>query len=101
MLTIRRSKTDVESAAIVDGRMFRRLDRHGNVGAALSARAIGQLVAARVAAVGIDGNFAAHSLRSGFATSAARTGRQEAAIMRHGRWKSVQVARRYMRAGTR
>ncbi len=28
-------------------------------------------------------------------------GRLEAAVMRHGRWKSVQVARRYIRAGTR
>lgn len=59
------------------------------------------MVAARATAVGLDGDFGAHSLRSGFATSAARAGRLEAAIMRHGRWKSVQVARRYIRAGTR
>jgi hypothetical protein len=30
--------------------------------------------------------------RAGFATAAARAGRTEAAIMRHGRWKSVQVS---------
>jgi len=59
------------------------------------------MVASRACAVGLDGDFAAHSLRSGFATSAARAGRLEAAIMRHGRWKSVQVARRYIRQGTR
>jgi hypothetical protein len=35
------------------------------------------------------------------ATAAARAGRSEAAIMRHGRWKSVQIARRYIRQGAR
>lgn len=127
-LSIRRSKTDREAAgdvvavpygaeeatcpvralqrwlaaaAIENGPLFRRVDRHGNVGVALSGRALANMVAARATAAGLDGDFAAHSLRSGFATAAARAGRLEAAIMRHGRWKSVQVARRYIRAGTR
>ena len=34
-------------------------------------------------------------------TSAARGGFGEAAIMKHGRWKSAAVARRYIRAGNR
>jgi hypothetical protein len=42
-----------------------------------------------------------HSLRSGFATSAARANKSEAAIMRQGRCKSIPVARRYIRAGSR
>jgi hypothetical protein len=42
-----------------------------------------------------------YSLRAGFATAAARAGRSEAAIMCHGRWKSVQIARRYIRQGAR
>jgi len=42
-----------------------------------------------------------HSLRSGFATTAAHAGHSEASIMRHGRWKSIQVARRYIRNGSR
>lgn len=46
-------------------------------------------------------NYAAHSLRSGFATSAARANKSETAIMRQGRWKSIPVARRYIRAGSR
>lgn len=45
--------------------------------------------------------FGAHSLRSNFATSAAHSGFGEAAIMKHGRWKSVAVARRYTRADNR
>ena len=44
--------------------------------------------------------YAGHSLRAGFATAAAQAG-SEAAIMRHGRWKSVQIARRYIRQGAR
>jgi len=55
----------------------------------------------RVAAAGLTGDFGAHSLRSGFATAAARGGFAEAAIMKHGRWRSVAVARRYIRAGNR
>ncbi len=91
----------LEAAAIAKGPLFRRIDRHGNIGTALSDRALANMVTARAATAGLDGDFTAHSLRSGFATAAARAGRLGAAIMRHGRWKSVQVARRYIRAGTR
>jgi integrase len=128
VLTIRRSKTDregagatvavplgeeeetcpvgalrrwLEEAAVSEGRVFRRIDRHGNLGPALSDRALAEIVAARAAAAGLEGDFAGHSLRAGFATAAARAGRSEAAIMRHGRWKSVQIARRYIRQGAR
>ena len=66
-----------------------------------AAWSIGEIVKARVAVVGLDGDFGAHSLRAGFATAAARGGFGEAAIMKHGRWKSVAVARRYIRAGNR
>jgi len=62
---------------------------------------IATIVRERAALANVAGDFAAHSLRAGFATSAARAGRTEAAIMRHGRWKSVQVARRYIRQGSR
>jgi integrase len=128
VLTIRRSKTDregagatvavpvggeeatcpvgavrrwLETAAIDEGRVFRRIDRHGNLGPTLSDRALAEIVAMRAAAAGIEGDFAGHSLRAGFATAAARAGRSESAIMRHGRWKSVQIARRYIRRGAR
>src|SRR5450631_220589 len=128
VLTIRRSKTDregvgatvavplggeeatcpvgalrrwLDTAAVSEGPVFRRIDRHSNLGSALSDRALAQIVAARAATAGLEGDFAGHSLRAGFATAAARAGRSEAAIMRHGRWKSVQIARRYIRQGTR
>ena len=127
MLTIRRSKTDrdgasaavavplggeeatcpvgalrrwLDTAAISEGRIFRRIDRHGHLGPKLSDRALAEIVATRAAAAGLEGDFAGHPLAD-FATAAARAGRSEAAIMRHGRWKSVQIARRYIRQGTR
>ncbi|MGP6159783.1 MAG: hypothetical protein ACLPYS_20185 [Vulcanimicrobiaceae bacterium] len=100
-MTIRRSKTDregagatvaiplgadertcpvlalrrwLEAAAIGERRVFRRIDRHGNLGPALSDRALAKTVASPTAAVGLEGDFAEHSLRSGFAT-AGRPGR--------------------------
>jgi len=127
VLTIRRSKTDregagasvavplggeatcpvgalrgwLEAAAVNEGRVFRRIDRHGRLGPTLSDRALAEIVAARADTAGLEGDFAGHSLRAGFATAAARAGRSEAAIMRHGCWKSVQIARRYIRQGSR
>jgi len=82
------------AAALTDGNVFRSIDRHGTIGANLSPWAIGEVVKTRVAIAGLVGDFGAHSLRSGFATAAARGGFGEAAIMKHGRWKSVAVARR-------
>ncbi len=88
-----------EVGGIVDGPLFRAVDRAGRVGGGrLTARIVGE----RVKKIGLDPNsYAAHSLRSGFATSAARANKSETAIMRQGRWKSIPVARRYIRAGSR
>ena len=54
------------------------------------------MIKRRAAAVGLDGLFAGHSLRSGFATEAYSQGTSELAIMRHGRWKSASVMRGYV-----
>jgi hypothetical protein len=44
----------------------------------------------RAAAVGLDGSFAGHWFRSGFATEGyAQTATPELAIVQHGRWKSA------------
>lgn len=91
------------TAAIVDGPLFRAVDRAGRVGGGrLTARIVGERVKKMGARSGLDPDgYAAHSLRSGFATSAAQAKKSEAAIMRQGRWKSIPVARRYIRAGSR
>jgi integrase len=44
--------------------------------------------------------YTAHSTRAGFATQAAANGATERAIMDQGRWKSLAVARTYIRRGS-
>jgi integrase len=66
----------------------------------LSDRAVADMIKRRAAAAGLDGLFAGHSLRSGFATEGYAQGTPELAIMRHGRWKSASVMRGYVQAGT-
>jgi integrase len=129
IIRVRRSKTDQESvgddvaiakgselktcpvaalrdwlwmSGIKSGPVFRRVRRGGAVGSdALTGYTVAQITAARAAEAGLEGHFAGHSLRSGFATAAARAGSSERAIMRHGRWKDSGSARRYIRAGNR
>jgi site-specific recombinase XerD len=87
---------------VTDGPLFRRIDRHGNVGARLSDHSVALVVKTLANVAGLDAaKVAGHSLRSGFATSAARAGKSEAAIMRQTRHRSVTVARRYIRQGTK
>ena len=51
-------------------------------------------------AAGLDAAaYAGHSLRSGFATTAAKNGASEAAIMRQTGHRSVAVVRGYIRSG--
>ena len=45
------------------------------------------MIKRRARAVGLEGAFAGHSLRAGFATEGYAQGTPEPAIMRHGRWR--------------
>jgi site-specific recombinase XerD len=127
VLTLRRSKTnqegDTEQIAIPygsdrktcpvrslqtwlklvdDGPVFRSIQRNGTIGGRLSDHSVALVVKDRAHKAGLDpAKVAGHSLRAGFATSAARAGKSEAAIMRQTRHKSVTVARRYIRQGTK
>ena len=51
------------------------------------------MIKRRALAAGLDGAFAGHSLRAGFATEGYAQGTPELAIMRHGRWRSASVMR--------
>lgn len=84
-----------------EGPVFRSIARSGHIGGRLSDHSVALIVKKLAAKVGLDaGKLGGHSLRSGFATTAARAGKSEAAIMRQTRHKSVTVARRYIRQGT-
>lgn len=127
VLTLHRSKTNQEGATeevavpygsdlstcpvralqswldcVESGPLFRNIARGGRIGDRLSPHSVASIVKKLAAKVGLDADkLAGHSLRSGFATSAARAGKSEAAIMRQTRHKSVTVARRYIRQGTK
>jgi hypothetical protein len=124
LLVVRRSKTDQEAegairglpygshpatcpvrawrgwltaSGITTGPAFRSVDRHGRLGAQrLSDRAVADMIKRRARAAGLDGAFAGHSLRAGFATEGCAQGTPELAIMRHGRWRSASVMRGYI-----
>ncbi|MGK7871681.1 tyrosine-type recombinase/integrase, partial [Falsiroseomonas sp. E2-1-a20] len=90
-----------EAAGIRDGAVFVSVTRGGRATARrLSDRDVARVVKAAVAAAGYDPTgFAGHSLRAGFATSAARAGVPEHAIMQQTRHRSAATLRGYVRRG--
>lgn len=128
-ITIRRSKTDqggegavlpvnrtsrptcpaaafeawLAASGIIEGAVFRGVDRHGRLGGRLSGQAVAVIVQRRAtaAAAGLEApaSYAGHSLRGGFATSAAQAGLGEIRIARQTRHASLGSLRRYVRDG--
>ena len=127
IFTLRRSKTDQEGAGrkigiplgrtaycpvtaverwidvarVVAGPLFRPIDRHGRISASrLSGEAVSLIVRERVAAAGFDpAGYSGHSLRAGFATSAAMAGISSAKIRLQTGHASDAMLARYVRAG--
>ena len=62
----------IQRANLTEGPIFRRVRRGDNVGEPLSSAAVRDIVRERAALAGLEPEFAAHSLRSGFVTEAAR-----------------------------
>ena len=81
--------------------LFRAVDRHGNIANRhLAGRASADIIKRRAAAAGLDPDrYSGHSLRAGFATSAAAAGATEIAIARQTRHRSMDVLRGYIREG--
>ena len=125
-VTLRRSKTDQEGegrklgvpfgsspttcpvravrawlagAGIEAGPVLRAVDRHGCVGEKrLSGHAIAEVVKRVAEKAGFDrSSVSGHSLRAGLATSAAKAGKTERAIMKQTGHRSVATVRRYIR----
>jgi site-specific recombinase XerD len=88
------------AAALETGPAFRAITRHGRIARTrLSDRAVANMIRRRALAAGLDGRFAGHSLRAGFATEGYAQGTPELAVMRHGRWRSAAVMRGYVEEG--
>lgn len=127
IVTIRRSKTDQEGAGrrigiphgrtlhcpvkavegwlaragTEEGPVFRPITRHGALAnTRLSGDAVSVLIRERVAAAGIDREgFSGHSLRAGFATSAAQAGVSTLKIRAQTGHASDEMLSRYVRQG--
>ncbi|MFT8246462.1 site-specific integrase [Roseomonas sp. BN140053] len=92
----------LEWAGITEGPLFRNTVNGSVSRRALSDQSVGLIVKRRVAAAGYaPGDFSAHSLRSGFLTSAAAAGSSIWKMRDVSRHKSVQVLSDYVRASDR
>jgi site-specific recombinase XerD len=127
--TIRRSKTDPEgagrsvalphghdphtcpvralhgwqtAAGITSGPIFRPINRHGQVGPQrLTAQSVTDILRRAAHSANIEqSRLSGHSLRAGFATSAAAAGATERAIANQTGHRSMDVLRKYIRIGT-
>lgn len=84
-----------------EGPLFRRLHKGGKVGTtALSADQVARIVQRRAKLAGLDGDWAAHSLRSGFVTEAGRQGVPLGEVMAMTEHRSVTTVMGYFQAGT-
>lgn len=99
---VRSLKAWIESAVPDNGALFRAVNRHGQLQQGrMSAQSVSLIVKRRAAAAGLNPcEYAGHSLRSGFCTSAAEGGAGEREIMEQSGHKSVVIARKYIRKGT-
>lgn len=90
----------LDHAGLSDGPLFRRVTRTGAISSPLSAQSVALIVKRRVKAAGLDpGAFSGHSLRSGFATQAARDGFHSAQIADVTRHRDRRVLDGYIQAG--
>lgn len=87
------------ASGIDQGPIFRRVRRGDVVGEPLAAAAVRDIVLERCKLAGLDGNFSAHSLRSGFVTEAGRQNVPLGDTMAMTGHASVATVMGYFRAG--
>ncbi len=100
---VRTLKKWLATAKISSGPVFRGVTKDKTIRKnALSDQMINKIVKKWVAAIGLEPNdFGAHSLRHGFATSAALAGVDERNIMKQTRHHSVEMVRHYINEADR
>jgi integrase len=88
----------LEVAGIREGAIFRRIWKD-RVGPALLPGSVATIVKRRAALAGLEGNFGAHSLRSGFVTEAGKQGVPLPAVMAMTEHRSVASVIGYFQSG--
>lgn len=86
------------ASGLTQGALFRRLWR-SRIGPALSPKSVAAIVKRRARLAGIEGDFAGHSLRSGFVTEGGRQGIALPALMAMTEHRSVASVIGYFQAG--
>ena len=96
-----RELVDQGRASPLSGPVFRSVDRWGRLGhKAITGRTVANVVKQYAQAAGLDPTlYAGHSLRAGFATTAARAGKPDRAIQKQTRHKSAAMLAEYVREG--
>ena len=89
----------IAASGVSEGRIFRRIWNGTRVGPGLSPAAIADIVQRRALRAGLEGDFAGHSLRSGFVTEGGRQGVALPAIMAMTEHRSVSSVIGYFQAG--
>ena len=89
----------IEISNISSGPLFRRFTKGSNLSEnRLTDQTVALLIKEYLKLMGIDSkNYSGHSLRSGFATSAAESGAEERSIMAMTGHKSAEMVRRYIK----
>jgi site-specific recombinase XerD len=86
------------TSEISEGPLFRRIDRHGNIFGRLTPQSVRLIVKQCCETVGMDSEkYGAHSLRSGFCSTAAKAGKAEHQIMKQTRHKRSDSLQRYIK----
>ncbi|MEA9728839.1 site-specific integrase [Xanthomonas campestris] len=88
----------IEAAEINDGAIFRRIWKN-RVGPALRPGSVATIVKRRAAMADLEGDFGAHSLRSGFVTEAGKQGVPLLAVMAMTEHRSVASVLGYFQSG--
>lgn len=98
---VRALKSWTHVAHIFSGPVFRKIDRHGNIGEKpITGNSIATIIKKACLRAGLQPEmYSGHSLRAGFATQAAKAGKPERVIMKHTRHKSEKMVREYIRDG--
>ncbi len=89
----------IEAAQLAEGALFRRVYRNGRAGAALTPDQVARIVQRRATLAQLPGDWAAHSLRSGFVTEAGRQGVPLGEVMAMTEHRSVGTVMGYFQAG--
>jgi integrase len=95
---VRALRAWIDEAGIAEGPLFRPVNGTHVGTARLKDRAVSRLVKRSAESIGLDPKgVSGHSLRAGLATSAAKAGKSEQAIMRQTGHRSTAMVRRYIR----